>query len=762
MRVVFSDQECHHPSLMGAQSGTRKTGRDACQDPDKHPYHQCFPKIPYVSGQERPASGITPTGPVRSIKRETILRIVLAIIIIAALASATFTFIHATTPVRIGVLLPLTGDIEIQEPLEWAQENINRHGGIGTRPLEFVYKDTGRGDTVQLARELLDDESIRIIIGPPTSDDVYLLTPEFARKGKVLISPYTTSGDIIRAFGKTGYFWRTTQGDVAQVNAILTIIKENGARRVALLSENTTYGRTFYDWTGFFATEYGLELTSIQEFEPETAGIPSDVRAALETDPEYLIAACGPLDAAEIKKEIDRSGKPVRLILSDAAQTPALLAALGPAAEGITGTSPTADPTTGFSVAYQEKFGHAPADYAAPAYDAVLLAAYTAARQDAVPLESLADSVRAVVYGSGERKGWDAQEVHEALQAIRSGRSITITGASGPLAFDTDYGVDPLVTYYAHTMVEDGAFRTVKVLSSAKAGSFGTSGESVSRTRASGSFMDLDSAGPETYVPLVERSGFRAVVVGPSSGWKNYRHQSDALAVYTMLKEIGIPDDHIILLIYDDVPLAPENPLRGDIHNTPKGSNLRPDAVVDYAGSSVTARTFRQVLEGRSSAEVPVVLDSTAGTDVFVYIASHGLPGGVAFSGASEPFTAEDFTEVTTTMYQEGKYRRMVFFVDTCFGESVALNTTAKGLLYFTGSAATEPSRGAVYDMDIRQWLSDEFTQSVLSTMRANPDITFRDLYIAVYEKVTGSHVRMLNTENFGNIDLSVREFLRP
>lgn len=684
------------------------------------------------------------------------------IIIIAFGAWAGYTIIHANTPVRVGVLLPLTGYVEIREPLEWAQENINRQGGIGGRPLELVYKDTGAGNTTQLAQELLADDSIRIVIGPPTSDDVYALTPVFTAKQKVLISPSATSGDIFRAFGKNGYFWRTTQGDVAQVKAIISLLKDKRANRVALLTENTTYGKTFYDWTGFFAIEYGLNLTSIRQFEPESAGLDADVTLALQRDPDYIIAICNPVDAATIKRAIDRSGSNTKLFLADSAASPQLISALGAAAEGIEGTAPTADPTAGFSVAYREKFGHAPNDYAAPVYDALLVAAYTSARQDAAFFEPLPDSVRHVVYGNGTWTNWDAQGIHEAISDICRGGSPDITGASGPLAFDTEFGVDPLVTYYSHWVIEDGGFRTVGVLDEEKTNSAIGYGKSVSRIRASGNLMDSLAAGVDRYVPQKNRTDFRAVIVGPSQGWKNYRHQSDALAMYTALRKNGITDDDIILMLYDDIPLLPENPIKGDVHNVPKGINLRSGANVDYTGNMVTAENLIKVLTGNKTDTTPIVLDSTNSTDVFVYIASHGIPGGIAFSDRNNPFTAEEFADVTDTMYREGKYRQIVFFVDTCFGESIAMNTTAKGLLYFTGSAAGEPSLGAVYDMDIRQWLSDEFTSNVGKTIRDHPNITFQELYITTYERVTGSHVRMLNTDNFGNLDVPVMEFLRP
>ncbi|MDD1703156.1 MAG: C13 family peptidase, partial [Methanoregula sp.] len=182
---------------------------------------------------------------------------------------------------------------------------------------------------------------------------------------------------------------------------------------------------------------------------------------------------------------------------------------------------------------------------------------------------------------------------------------------------------------------------------------------------------------------------------------------------------------------------------------------------VDYSGANVTAAMFKNILTGTRTASTPVVLESNASTDVFVYIASHGAPGEIVFGTGNSVLTTDDFTAITGSMDEKHQYRQMAFFIDTCFGESVATNLTAPGILYLTGAARNEPSLGAVYDMDIKQWLSDEFTSGVVSTLRANTNITFADLYPATYKKVTGSHVRMINTGNF-NLDSPVMKFLKP
>ena len=129
-----------------------------------------------------------------------------------------------------------------------------------------------------------------------------------------------------------------------QVKVILSILKGKGATKVALLVENSSYGETFYDWTGFFATEYGIDVTSIRQFDSGSPMLDSDVADALKTNPDYIVAVAWPGDAASIKRAIDRSGSTTKLFLTDAADKPALISSLGAAAEGLEGTNPTADP----------------------------------------------------------------------------------------------------------------------------------------------------------------------------------------------------------------------------------------------------------------------------------------------------------------------------------------------------------------------------------------------------------------------------------
>lgn len=94
-----------------------------------------------------------------------------------------------------------------------------------------------------------------------------------------------------------------------------------------------------------------------------------------------------------------------------------------------------------------------------------------------------------------------------------------------------------------------------------------------------------------------------AVIVDTSAFWFNYRHNSNALSIYTLLKESGVPDDQIILMLADDVACNPRNPHAGRVFNTDDQQSRRnvygEHVEVDYRGSEVTVENFFRLLTDR-------------------------------------------------------------------------------------------------------------------------------------------------------------------
>ncbi|GBN78522.1 Legumain [Araneus ventricosus] len=75
-----------------------------------------------------------------------------------------------------------------------------------------------------------------------------------------------------------------------------------------------------------------------------------------------------------------------------------------------------------------------------------------------------------------------------------------------------------------------------------------------------------------------------AVLVAGSDSWDNYRHQADVCHSYQILKNHGIPDERIIVLMKDDLAYNSDNPTPGIIINHPKGNDVYKGVPKDYIG----------------------------------------------------------------------------------------------------------------------------------------------------------------------------------
>jgi len=362
-------------------------------------------------------------------------------------------------PICIGVLLPGSGPLAMHsiDGLTWAGEAMNRQGGVDGRTIEVVYRDTSNGNISAYAEELAARDDIDIIIGPATTAELMQIAPLVTKQGKLLISPSVTAENITAASGENDLVWRTCPADGRQTEAILRILQEGGVRNVSLVTADTSYGETFARLAPKAAAANGIQITGAASVNASDDFV-KIAGQIVEEDPETVVAAVYPEEAVEIADALSAAGSSAGLFLTDAGRSSYLLESLDERAEGIQGTSLSPDPSTGYAIAYEETFGEVPPPYATQTYDALLLAIYTAARQEAAPDESLAASLRWVVSGDGITKGWDPQEATEAAAMILAGEHPRISGASGPLRFAEDSSAGPLAGYYTSWTVEGGEF----------------------------------------------------------------------------------------------------------------------------------------------------------------------------------------------------------------------------------------------------------------------------------------------------------------
>ncbi len=695
---------------------------------------------------------------------------------IICIVSLTITSTSGGTPdnddaIYIGVLLPLTGSMgtPMADALELAVQQINEAGGIGGKPVSLVMRNTQTGDCMTYAKQLAKDPRIRVVIGPYTSDDLFATADIFMRNHKVLVSPTASSDEIFRAFSETGSVWRTISGDGDITSVIMQHIAAHDAESIALLTPDSSYGKTFYDWIPFWAIETGISVTGAEEFsQPEQ--IPAAIKELAADDPDYLIFVNSDdnreiVSALDALEKLDYQGN-IYLIYPGVDEKGRLTERLGASSllsgmisgnwkmqnESVS-TTTLPDNTLilmsgsledAFSEEFEEISGEQPSGFVPQAYDAVLVASAIMAWFTAYPDKSPKHAAESILLKvTGDPLPRTPEGFQTAFDRIKQGDAPIITGATGPLVFKQE-GTDPEIPWYGTYTMERGMVIEDPILYR-------------DLTKTAAIEEPEDSSGtPQPDDALY--GDFWAVIGALSRDWANYRHQADALTMYQYVKEQGVPDDHIILLVYDDIPFDSRNKQPGKVFHTPNEMEVRAEAEPDYIGDAVHKQMIEDVLLGTGEYTNNPLLQSQENATVLLYLSSHGAAGGDLLVGkGAERISPEDLSSIIEKMAEKKKFKRMLVVLESCFSGATAGKVNTDNVILLTAASSNETSKSAIYDSYLATWLSDEFTDQLISILQAaDPRMPLHDLYRELYRNVRSSHPSLVRGNSSLNIPAKV------
>jgi phosphatidylinositol glycan class K len=121
-----------------------------------------------------------------------------------------------------------------------------------------------------------------------------------------------------------------------------------------------------------------------------------------------------------------------------------------------------------------------------------------------------------------------------------------------------------------------------------------------------------------------------AVIVCSSRYWFNYRHLSNALSIYQIVKRFGIPDNNIIFMnALSQVPCDSRNNIPSSVinsQNTDLFDNLYSDVKTDFYGYDVNVKSFLQLLTDRHEDNIISTkrLLSNENSRILIYLTGHG------------------------------------------------------------------------------------------------------------------------------------------
>lgn len=288
-------------------------------------------------------------------------------------------------PVFFGVSGPLTGP-NAQYGAQWkagfdlALDEINSQGGINGRPLQYVFEDSQSDprQAVGIAQKFVDDKRILIELGDFSSPASMAASPIYQRAGLVQLGFTNSHPD----FTKGGDFiWSpsVSQADAQPLLADLAV--KQGFRRIAVLFQNTDWGRASKDVFVKAAAARGAQVVAAEGYQPTDKDFRATLLRVRDTKPDALVLISYYSDGAQIVRQARTSGISLPIVAASSVYSPKFMELGGESVNGVTTNTSffPGDPSPEvqhFVRGFEAKYHHQPDAFNAFAYDATIIAAY--------------------------------------------------------------------------------------------------------------------------------------------------------------------------------------------------------------------------------------------------------------------------------------------------------------------------------------------------------------------------------------------------
>lgn len=285
------------------------------------------------------------------------------------------------TPVKVGIVLSLTGPAAFagtyqQQGLELAFEEINAKRGVD---YEIVLEDdkTSPDEGVAVYGKLIDTDKVSVIVGPTLSSVAFTAFSD-AQEAGVPALGISTTAEGIPELGD--YIFRNSLSELNALNAsIPAAVEALHLKTVAILHDDVDeFTQSAYTTMKEALEGLGIEIVGDEEFATTDTTFTEQLNHVKNAIPDAVVLSALPGATLPLVKEARELGITAPIVGGNAFNSPVMVGALGPAAEGLIvgGAWSSALKSEGneqFVTAFTQRYGRAPDQFAAQAYTAAQL-----------------------------------------------------------------------------------------------------------------------------------------------------------------------------------------------------------------------------------------------------------------------------------------------------------------------------------------------------------------------------------------------------
>jgi branched-chain amino acid transport system substrate-binding protein len=341
-------------------------------------------------------------------------------------------------PITLGMAVPLSGSSSaigpyMQNGAQLAVNEINADGGVLGRQLELQVEDEACDpqSAVAAANKLVSD-GIAASVGGYCSGATLPTLPIFQEAGVPMIIPAANSDELVEQQLENVFLINGTGSQ--QADAAEAFIEEQGASRVALVHDNTSYSVNIAEATRDRLEGGSAEVAAFEAVTPGESDYSANVASILSANPDFVYWTGYYQEGGLLIRQLRQAGYQGDIMVADGSVDASLVEIAGPEiAEGVyatmTQTPETIEGAESWIEDYTAEFGAAPGPYSTQAYDAVRVAAQA-------------------IEDAGTTEGEDVIAALEAIDGLQL--------FSGPLSFTEDHTLSS--GGFVILQVQDGEF----------------------------------------------------------------------------------------------------------------------------------------------------------------------------------------------------------------------------------------------------------------------------------------------------------------
>lgn len=329
----------------------------------------------------------------------------------AALALIGLASSPALADIKIGASLSQTGPASFlgdpeAKTLKMLVDEINAKGGIKGEKIELVmYDDAGDANNARtFATRLIEDDEVVAVIGGTTTGTTMSMIPVMEEAEVPFIS---LAGAVVIIDPVKKWVFKTPHTDRMAAEKVMDDLKKRGLTKLALVSEDSGFGKSGREQTLAVAKERGIELVADETYGAKDTDVTAQLTKIRNNAAAQAVLVFGlGQGPAVVTKNYRQLGITLPLYQSHGVASKEYIRLAGGAAEGVrlpaaglvvASQLPDSDPqkkiVVEFTKVYEEAFSSEVSTFAGHAYDGLMIALDAVKRAGGTDKAKLRDAI---------------------------------------------------------------------------------------------------------------------------------------------------------------------------------------------------------------------------------------------------------------------------------------------------------------------------------------------------------------------------------